>query len=155
MDIAVPVIPDHELLRRIGEGSYGEVWLARNVLGDYRAVKVVYRRTFESARPFDREFEGIKQFEPISRSHESQVQILHVGRADYALAAAGENTWNIVEVQVGEPHNSDVEILDGLKPTERVIGKGAILFKPVVVRSLQALLHSAEVTPRTPAEAAR
>jgi WD40 repeat protein len=78
---AVPVIPDHELLRRIGQGSYGEVWLARNVLGEYRAVKVVYRQTFQSARPFDREFEGIKKFEPISRSHESQVQILHVGRA--------------------------------------------------------------------------
>lgn len=78
---AVPAIPDHELLRRIGQGSYGEVWLARNVLGDYRAVKVVYRRTFESERPFNREFEGIKRFEPISRSHESQVQILHVGRA--------------------------------------------------------------------------
>jgi len=30
-------IPDHELLRRIGGGSYGEVWLARNVMGTYRA----------------------------------------------------------------------------------------------------------------------
>jgi serine/threonine protein kinase len=27
------VIPDHELLRRIGRGSYGEVWLARSVVG--------------------------------------------------------------------------------------------------------------------------
>src|SRR6516164_2814726 len=37
-----PVIPDHELVRRIGRGSYGEVWLARNALGTWRAVKVVY-----------------------------------------------------------------------------------------------------------------
>ena len=29
----LPQIPDHELLRRIGRGSYGEVWLARNVMG--------------------------------------------------------------------------------------------------------------------------
>src|SRR5947208_6510302 len=75
-----PTIPDHELLRRIGGGSYGEVWLARNVLGDYRAVKVIYRDKFEHDRPFDREFEGIQKFEPISRLHESQVDILHVGR---------------------------------------------------------------------------
>jgi serine/threonine protein kinase/Flp pilus assembly protein TadD len=80
----VPAIPDHELLRCIGRGSYGEVWLARNVLGSYRAVKVIYRRNFEHDRPYEREFEGIQKFEPISRSHESQVDILHVGRNDEA-----------------------------------------------------------------------
>src|SRR6266571_5965322 len=78
--IALPAIPDHELLRCIGRGSYGEVWLARNVMGTYRAVKVVYRTTFDHDRPFEREFEGIQKFEPISRMHESQVDILHVGR---------------------------------------------------------------------------
>jgi len=65
-----PRIPDHELLRPIGGGSYGEVWLAKNVMGSFRAVKVVYRKTFESERPYEREFSGIKKFEPISRSHE-------------------------------------------------------------------------------------
>src|SRR6266516_3136654 len=79
-----PSIPDHELLRLIGGGSYGEVWLARNLLGDYRAVKVIYRDKFEHDRPFDREFEGIQKFEPISRLHESQVDILQVGRNDAA-----------------------------------------------------------------------
>src|SRR6266436_2536929 len=74
-----PSIPDHELLRRIGEGSYGEVWLARNKLGTLRAVKVVYRRTFEDARPFERELRGIQKFEPISRSHDGLVDILQVG----------------------------------------------------------------------------
>jgi tetratricopeptide (TPR) repeat protein len=73
-------IPDHELLRCIGEGSYGEVWLARNILGEFRAVKIVYRSRFEHDRPFQREFEGMQKFEPISRSHPSQLAILHVGR---------------------------------------------------------------------------
>src|SRR5437667_11286378 len=77
-----PAIPDHELLRRIGEGSYGEVWLARNKLGTLRAVKIVYRRTFEDARPFEREFRGIQKFEPISRSHEGLVDILQIGGTD-------------------------------------------------------------------------
>src|SRR5438309_1226619 len=77
-----PQIPDHELLRRVGEGAYGEVWLARNVMGTYRAVKIVYRCSFSDDRPYEREFAGIKKFEPISRSHGSQVDILHVGRND-------------------------------------------------------------------------
>jgi len=61
-------IPDHDLIRQIGSGSYGEVWLARNALGTYRAVKIVHRKTFANERPFEREFAGIQRFEPISRS---------------------------------------------------------------------------------------
>jgi CHASE2 domain-containing sensor protein len=77
-------IPDHELLRRIGSGSYGEVWLARNVTGALRAVKLVQRSAFADARQFEREFEGVRKFEPLSRLHEGLVDILHVGRNDAA-----------------------------------------------------------------------
>ena len=79
-----PHVPDHELLRRIGAGSYGDVWLARNVMGTYRAVKMVYRHTFDHARPFEREFTGIQKFEPVSRLHDGLVDILQVGRNDQA-----------------------------------------------------------------------
>jgi hypothetical protein len=79
-ETAVPSIPDHELLGRVGRGSYGEVWLARGVTGAYRAVKVVQRGSFSSDRPYDREFSGILKFEPVSRTHPGLVSILHVGR---------------------------------------------------------------------------
>lgn len=79
-ETAVPAIPDHELLDRVGRGSYGEVWLARGVTGAYRAVKVVRRASFSSDRPYDREFSGILKFEPVSRTHPGLVSILHVGR---------------------------------------------------------------------------
>ena len=80
----IPVIPDHELLRVIGRGAYGEIWIARTVTGALRAVKIVYRNTFESERAFLREFEGMSAFEPISRGHAGFVDILHVGRtAEY------------------------------------------------------------------------
>ncbi len=75
-----PQVPDHEVMRCIGRGSYGEVWLARGVTGAWRAVKVVRREDFESERTFEREFQGILSFEPISRDHEGLVDILHVGR---------------------------------------------------------------------------
>lgn len=73
------VIPDHQLVRCIGRGSYGEVWLARNSIGTYRAVKVLRRQSFRDQRPFDRELSGIRSFEPVSRSHEGFVDILQVG----------------------------------------------------------------------------
>jgi hypothetical protein len=76
-----PRVPDHELLRRIGQGSYGEVWLARNVMGQWRAVKVVaLPPSVGDERLYEREFDGVRRYEPVSRSHESLMQVLHVGR---------------------------------------------------------------------------
>jgi serine/threonine protein kinase len=90
-----PEIPDYELIKCIGSGSYGEVWLARNVMGTFRAVKIVHRDAFKSERPFEREFDGIKKFEPVSQTHESQRKIFHVGRRDeyfyYVMELAGRH----------------------------------------------------------------
>lgn len=72
-------VPEHELLSLIGQGSYGEVWLARNQLGTYRAVKIITLARFHDKQPFNRELEGVKRFEPISRFHTGLVDILQVG----------------------------------------------------------------------------
>jgi len=79
---AAPAIPDHVLLRPIGQGAYGEVWLARNAMGTLRAVKIIWRRQFDSARPFERELAGIRQYEPISRTSGGLVHVLHIGKND-------------------------------------------------------------------------
>src|SRR5207247_2502610 len=59
-----PPIPNHRMLRPIGRGSYGEVWLAQDDIGTHHAVKVVYRRNFATAAPYEREFRGIQKFTP-------------------------------------------------------------------------------------------
>ena len=99
-----PLIPDHEVLRKIGGGAYGEVWLARGVTGAMRAVKVVYREDFSDERTFEREFEGILRFEPISRNHQGFVNILHVGRSDdkaqfyYYVMELGDDAYEKGEI---------------------------------------------------------
>jgi len=60
------------------------VWLARNAIGGYHAVKIVERARFAGAEPFDREFRGVQKFMPISRGHPGWVPILHVGRNEEA-----------------------------------------------------------------------
>jgi hypothetical protein len=75
-----PKVPNHQMIRVIGRGAYGEIWMARSELGQLRAVKIVDRRTFDSDKAFQREFEGMASFEPISREHAGFVDILHVGR---------------------------------------------------------------------------
>jgi CHASE2 domain-containing sensor protein len=74
-----PLVADHTLLRRVGTGAYGDVWVARNAVGILHAVKVIHRRAFDSAEPFEREFRGITRFMPISRSHPGFVHVLQAG----------------------------------------------------------------------------
>lgn len=99
-----PTIPNHELLKVIGRGSYGEIWLARSLTGVLRAVKIVHRATFDSDRSFQREFEGMARFEPISREHEGFVDILHVGRDE-----AGGFFYYVMELADDHVHGPRID----------------------------------------------
>lgn len=79
-----PPIPEYKLIRCIGLGSYGKVWLGQSVIGGFRAIKVIDRQNFPIQRPFEREFRGIEKFEPVSRTHPGLVSILHIGRNEGA-----------------------------------------------------------------------
>lgn len=74
-----PIIAEHELHRLIGVGSSGEVWLARNAIGVYRAVKIIFRKSFPWPKPYEDEFQGLVRFEPLSRQHDGLVDILQIG----------------------------------------------------------------------------
>ncbi len=110
-----PIVPDHELLQPIGHGSYGEVWLGRNKLGTLRAIKIVYRATFEDERPFQREYQGIQKFEPVSRSHEGLVDILQVGGTEDCFYYVMELADSVGAVQRSkfEVHSSSSVVRTG------------------------------------------
>src|SRR5262245_41836883 len=71
-----------ELVRLIGRGSYGEVWLARLPDQTFGAVKIVRRQRFDHDRPYEREFLAVQKFAPVSGSYDSQLRVLEVGRED-------------------------------------------------------------------------
>ena len=64
--------------------------------------------------------------------------IVHVGRSDYLLVATDEpGIWRASEVRTGESRGHEIEILEGVDAGNTVIGEGAVLLKPVIVRALQ------------------
>src|SRR5437870_2190978 len=141
------VVPDHELIRQIGSGSYGEVWLAKNAVGTLRAVKIVHRRNFEREEHFEREFKGLQRFEPISRSHDGFVDVLQLGRNDpggyfyYVMELADG-----AEMRKSEIRNPKEARNPNSKPTDapetiRVSGFG--------LPSTLEIRHSDLYTPRT------
>jgi FOG: WD40 repeat len=79
-----PSIPDFTVIRRIGGGGYGEVWLGRSVTGVLRAIKIIRRDRFADDRPFFRELDGITHFQQAVRDQPRQLALLHVGRDDTA-----------------------------------------------------------------------
>jgi hypothetical protein len=109
-----PKVPNHELIRVIGRGAYGEIWMARSELGVLRAVKVVDRRTFDTETAFQREFDGMARFEPISREHSAFVDILHVGRD-----GAGEFFYYVMELADDHLHGQEIEATHYIPKTLR------------------------------------
>jgi len=75
--VDVPDAPDYKLFNPpFGEGAYGKVWLARNATGQWRALKAVYLANFDqNADPFEREFNGIKKYQPVSDKHPGLLRV--------------------------------------------------------------------------------
>ncbi len=73
----LPDTPGYELIHPpFGEGAYGKVWLARNPAGQWRALKVIYLAKFDDhAGPYEREFNGIQKYQPVSDQHPGLLRV--------------------------------------------------------------------------------
>ena len=75
----IPVIADYKPIRVIGTGSFGQVWIALDATGSPCALKIIHKGKFDN-EVFWKEFEGVKNYLPISRGNMGLVTILHVGK---------------------------------------------------------------------------
>lgn len=77
-----PNAPDYELCGEpFGKGAYGSVWLARNAIGQWQALKAVYLSSFfGDTAPYEREFNGIKRYKPVSEKHGGLLRVEFVSQ---------------------------------------------------------------------------
>jgi CHASE2 domain-containing sensor protein len=142
-------IPDYALLKCIGRGAYGEVWLARNRVGLYHAVKLVFRKRFSEITPYEREFRGIRKYMPVSLKHSGLVRILYVGRNDqagyfYYIMELGddENTGSEVNPEAYVPRNFAKDLQKRTRlPAGECIAMGIALSEPLEFLHKRGLMH--------------
>ena len=61
--------------KKLGSGSYGDVWLAESKRIGLFALKIIARSSFEDTRPFDRELRGLQYFVPVSEKDKGHLKI--------------------------------------------------------------------------------
>lgn len=78
----LPVTPGYQLIYPpFAEGAYGNVWLARNAVGQWQALKTVYLAKFsQNPDPYEREFNGVKRYKPVSDKHPGLLRVEFVSR---------------------------------------------------------------------------
>ena len=82
-----PNIPDFDLIRPVGRGGFGQVWLATNhATGALRAVKVIPLQRSDGRDPAGREITSLARLEAnLCRRHRNLATIHHVGKTDEHL----------------------------------------------------------------------
>ena len=77
-----PDAPEYELFDKpFGEGGFGKVWLARNAIGQWQALKAVYQAKFgDNPVPYESEFKGLQKYKPVSEKHPGLLRIDLVSR---------------------------------------------------------------------------
>ena len=74
-----PLVPNHTLLRRIGKGSYGEVWLALDMMNRWTAIKLIRWSTEDDGHAYKQELRGLYLYSDIAGLQATLMPISNIG----------------------------------------------------------------------------
>lgn len=105
-----PVIPNYKILRLIGSGAYGDVYLAQTSAGGHCAVKVVHRYRCKDAEHFQREQRAVQFFTHNTEKLEGMIAVTDFGSSEeqgifwYAMPLADDlSHGNAPSVETYQP----------------------------------------------------
>ncbi len=78
---SLPCVKDFEIVRRIGKGGFGCVYLAHDLTGHPCALKVITRESL-GGYSYEREYDSLRSYMPFSDKHPNLLCVRHVGTGD-------------------------------------------------------------------------
>ena len=107
-----PDIPNYRLIKRVGEGAFGQVWLAEEILTRiYRAIKIIPTGAVKKHRI---ELEGVRQYQQRSRGHPHLVQVLTVGETSDVFYYVMEAADNDLGTHLASPEDYEPRTLEAV-----------------------------------------
>jgi len=79
------LILDYELVRVCGEGAFGKVWIVKDRVGAFRAMKVIMLGKLVGMGVSQRELEALGTYCRNVPTHVNLVQIFHIGQTEDLL----------------------------------------------------------------------
>jgi|GEM_PF-3955732 len=139
-EISSPEIPNYAVIKQIGSGGFGDVWLVQNILDhQYYALK-----TLKEGR--EHELSAIREFKRRIPDHAHLVPIGHVGEADgtiyYLMPLADSALQGMSTIEDYEPMTLQEFVnRNGKMPADQVIHLGCDLLNALAAMHSSGGVH--------------